>query len=1069
MRIVAIATERPVTVSMFFLAIVLFGLVSLSRLKTNLLPDLSYPTLTVRTELAGAAPVEIESLLTKPVEEAVGTVKNVSEVRSTSRTGRSDVTVQFDWGTDMNLASIDVREKLDILFLPLEASRPVLLRFDPSSEPVMRLALAKPADETENNASETTDDQLKELRRLAEDELKNDFEGVAGVAAVKVSGGLDEEIQITIDQQKLAQLKLSIGDISERIRAENVNMAGGRLEQGNQRYLVRTVNEFQSVQELRDSVIASIDNRAIYLRDIASVVRGYKDREAITRVNGQEAVELAVYKEGDANTVQVAKRVRGELEYTRKTLSDQFVISIIQDQSGFIRQAIDQVVSAAIWGGLLAVLILYGFLANARATLIIGITIPLSIVGTFALMQLTETSLNIMSLGGIALAVGLLVDNSIVVLENVVRKREAGFSLVDSSRLGASEVGGAVIASTLTTIAVFLPIIFVTGIAGQLFRDQALTVTYALLFSLILALVLIPMLAAAGGRSGYHEAESDYAVGPVAEFVGVVFFVIRRGFRAAANLLRFIMTPLTRVCGGLYTSVAALYGPALQRALEHRLLVVALALSLFVGAAALVPRLGTELIPQLAQGEFSLNLRLTPGTALSETDRAINQAYKAIEDIDDIASSHSVAGTGNRLDASPVDAGEHAGSLTVALKPGLPKSREQEVVERIRKQVQRIPGVSYDFSKPQLLNLSTPLEVVIVGFNLDDLKQAADQVVKALSGNRRFVDIRSSLEGGNPEIQIRFDQQRAAALGIATRDIADRVVANVRGSLATRYSWRDTKIDVRVRSVDTRASSLAEVRNLIINPAASRPVSLDDVAEITTAVGPAEVKRIDQERVAVISMNIAFGDLGSASAAAKELLATLELPANLNYEIHGQSQEMTESLRSMQFAIALAVFLVYLVMASQFESLRHPLVILVSVPLALVGAVGALFIAGMTLSVVAFIGAIMLVGIVVNNAIVLIDLINQLRSEGRDIRSAILEGANSRLRPIMMTTLTTTLGLIPMAMGFGEGSEVRAPMAVTVIGGLLVSTLLTLIVIPVVYSLFDSEALAKDNSAATSI
>ena len=492
-RLIEIATERRVTIVMSTVAIVLFGLVSLSRLKVNLLPDISYPTVTVRTELTGAAPIEIENLLTKPIEEAVGVIRNVRLVRSVSRTGQSDVTLEFSWGTDMDIAGVDVREKIDILDLPLEAQRPLLLRFDPSSEPIMRLGLLR---KSEGDQETTTSEAiLKELRRLAEDRIKNDLEAEEGTAAVKVSGGLEDEIQIQVDQQKISQLGISIQQIAQRIRAENVNLSGGRLEEGNQRFLVRTINEFQSVDEFASAIIANVAGRPIYLGDVASVTRGYKEREAITRVNGTESVELAVYKEGDANTVQVANRVERRLEQIQKSLPDNLELIKVYDQSKFIASAINDVTRAALFGGILAIVVLYGFLRDSRATSIIAVAIPVSIVGTFLLMYSNNVSLNIMSLGGVALAVGMLVDNAIVVLENIFRKREQGENILDAARNGTSEVSGAVIAATLTTIAVFFPMVFIKGIAGQLFRDQALTVTFALFFSLVVALTLIPMLA----------------------------------------------------------------------------------------------------------------------------------------------------------------------------------------------------------------------------------------------------------------------------------------------------------------------------------------------------------------------------------------------------------------------------------------------------------------------------------------------------------------------------------------------------------------------------------------------
>ncbi|MGB5336540.1 MAG: efflux RND transporter permease subunit, partial [Woeseiaceae bacterium] len=481
-RLIELATERRVTIVMLMVAIVLFGMVSLSRLKLNLLPDISYPTLTVRTELTGAAPVEIENLLTKPIEESIGVVRNVRLVRSVSRSGQSDVTIEFVWGTDMDIAGVDVREKLDILTLPLEAERPLLLRFDPSSEPIVRLGLMSVSDEI--RPGESPEARLKMLRRLAEDSIKTDLEAEEGTAAVKVSGGLEDEIQIRVDQQKLSQLGLNIDQVASRIRAENVNLSGGRLEEGSQRFLVRTLNEFQSVDEFRNAIIANVAGRPVYLGDVATVQRGHKEREAITRVKGRESVELAVYKEGDANTVQVARRIEQRLDRIRESLPDDIELVKIHDQSTFISSAVNDVRFAAVLGGLIAILVLYGFLRDSRATTIVGIAIPVSVVGTFLLMYTNDISLNIMSLGGIALAVGMLVDNSIVVLENIVRKKEQGEDIVAAARNGTSEVAGAVIAATLTTIAVFFPMVFISGIAGQLFRDQALTVTFALAFSL---------------------------------------------------------------------------------------------------------------------------------------------------------------------------------------------------------------------------------------------------------------------------------------------------------------------------------------------------------------------------------------------------------------------------------------------------------------------------------------------------------------------------------------------------------------------------------------------------------
>jgi hydrophobic/amphiphilic exporter-1 (mainly G- bacteria), HAE1 family len=1056
------AIERRVTIVMFTVAIALFGFVSLSRLKLNLLPDLSYPTITIRTELPGAAPLEVETLITRPVEEAVSIIRNVREVRSVSRAGQSDVTLEFLWGTDMDIAGIDVREKLDLLQLPLEAKRPLLLRFDPSSEPVMRLALL---DESEPGTYDVVE-RLKALRRLAEDRLKPDLEAVEGSAAVKVSGGYEDEVQVFVDQQKLAQLGLSIDVVTRRIRAENVNLSGGRLEQGTQRFLVRTLNEFETVEQMANAIIATRDGQAIYLRDVATVTRGYKDREAITRVNGQEAIELAVYKEGDANTVQLAEGVRARLETLEKNLPEGATVRQVYDQSKFIAAAISEVKTAAVLGGVLAILVLYAFLRDARATLISGIAIPVSVLGTFVLMYAFDLTLNIMSLGGIALAVGMLVDNAVVVLESIVRNQEHGHSRREAARLGTGEVGGAVFAATLTSVAVFAPMIFITGIAGQLFKDQSLTVAFALTFSLLVALTLVPMLAAGRSRAQMAAVARDPSVttkppGRVERGTRVVALGVRRVGGWIATGFRIALTPLVRVTQGLNRWADRHYPPAITWALAHPGKTIGAAVGLFVLTMTLIlPRLGAELIPQMAQGEFNVDLRLAPGTPLEQTDRAVLAAQRASDTLGNVALAYSVAGTGNRLDANPVDAGENTGRLSITLQEGAGRAEEDAAMTAMRRELDNLPGVQYRFSRPALFTLATPLEVIVAGYDLDRLGEAAERVRVAMLADDRFADVKTTVEAGNPEIQIVFDQERATQLGLVVRTVADRVVNSVRGEVATRYKLREKQIDVLVRSVDSRAASIEEIRNLIVNPGSAFPVPLSAIADVQLAVGPAEVRRLGQERVAVISANLAHGDLAAGIGALTRAVETVEMPVGVSAFISGQSEEMGASFRSLLFVLALAIFLVYLVMASQFESLIHPFVILLTIPLALIGAIWALWITGTTVNVVAYIGIIMLAGIVVNQSIVLIDAVNQARERGLPKHDAIVEAGRLRLRPILITKLTTMLGLLPMALGLGEGAEVRTPMAITVIGGVLLTTFLTLLVIPVVYSVMDRKQFA---------
>ncbi len=1007
MKLVEVATRRRVAISMAAVTLVLFGLIALKDLKVNLLPDLSYPTLTVRTEYRGAAPEEIETLLTRPVEEVVGVVKNVLSVKSVSRAGQSDVILEFAWGTNMDRAGLDVREKLELLQLPLEASRPLLLRFNPATDPIMRFGLI---------SSQSDESSLKVMRRFADEEVKKLLEPVEGVAAVKISGGLEDEIQVEIDQRKMAQLNLSPEMLSARLAAENVNVSAGRLEQGTQRYLVRTINQFTSVEEFGGLIIAPGELRPIYLRDIARIHAGYTEREAIIRMNGKEAVEVAIYKEGDANTVSVAEGITSRIQELSEELPQDMSLEKVDDQSVFIDRAISEVVKAAVLGGLLAVLVIFVFLRNVWFTFTIAMSIPVSIIATFFLMGQAGISLNIMSLGGIALATGLLVDNAIVVLENISRYRASGEGLVSAAIKGASEVGGAVIAATLTTIAVFLPLAFVDGIAGQLFRDQALTVTFALAISLGVAVTLIPMMASIRGQQS----------------------TTRDGLSSRV---------------GQWFSVG--YGRLLDWALGHRFLTLLVSTILLILAVLLLRGTGTELVPQLEQGRFNITLEAAPGTPLDETDRIAGELQQLAATDPAVNYVYGVAGSGNRIDANPTESGENIARILVEMNLGASIGDQQKVIGSLRARAQNIAGLDTNFSAPELLSFDKPLEIEIQGYDLQSLRATSDEVLRRLEQTDRFADVESSLERGHPEIQIYFDQERAAALGLTVKQISDQVVNKIRGKVATRYSWRDRKIDVLVRLAEDDRQSIAAVRGLIVNPQSEFPVPLSSVAEIRVAEGPAEIRRGNQERMALVQANLAHGDLGSAVTEAETLLSRMKLPYGVTLNIRGQSEEMAASFKSLLFALGLAIFLVYLVMASQFESLLHPFVILFSIPLAAVGVALALWLTDTRLSVIVFIGLIMLAGIVVNNAIVLLDLINQLRERGLDRVAAIREGAKLRLRPIMMTTLTTVLGLLPMALGLGEGSEMRTPMAITVIGGLLTSTLLTLLVVPVMYSLLD--------------
>ena len=1115
--LVEFSTRRRVTVAMFWITMFLFGCIALTSLKVNLLPDLSYPTLTVRTEYTGAAPSEIETLISEPVEEAVGVVKNLRKLKSVSRTGQSDVVLEFAWGTDMDQASLEVRDKMEVLQLPLEAKAPVLLRFNPSTEPVMRLVLSsKTAGKTDADSIR----QLTELRRYADDDLKKKLEPVGGVAAVKVGGGLEDEIQVELDQQKLAQLNLPIDTVIQRLQQENINISGGRLEQGSQRYLVRTVNQFATVGEIREMLVttqssgnnaaasaaqqmaaiaastgdaaamaaaASVQSASsssssviaggvpVRLKDVADVRQSYKEREAIIRLAGKEAVELAIYKEGDANTVATADAIKAKLEQIKSQIPSDVELTTIEDQSIFINHAISDVQKDAVIGGMLAILIIFLFLRDGWSTFVVALSLPASIVTTFFFMDQLGLSLNVMSLGGLALATGLVVDDSIVVLESIAKARERGLGILQAAITGTREVSMAVVASTLTTIAVFLPLVFVEGIAGQLFRDQALTVAIAIAVSLIVSMTLIPMLSALKGRppmafpeEGSHPkwqpqsrwqrpvAMTGHGVGLVSRgfFFGIAWLFVRT-WRGLAAVIGPVMRKASDLAMAPYHYAESGYMKLLPNSLGKPWLVLGFAAAAFAATLAIVPMLGADLIPQLAQDRFEMTVKLPPGTPLRETDGLVRELQEKHAKDEGIRALYGVSGSGTRLDANPTESGENIGKITVVMADGGSKQLEADETEKLRTTMKAHPGAQVDFRRPELFSFSTPLEIELRGQDLATIQAAGQKMAALLRSNPHYADVKSTVEEGFPEIQIRFDQDRAGALGLTTRQIADVVVKKVRGDVATRYSFRDRKIDVLVRAQESDRASVESIRKLIVNPGSSRPVTLESVAEVVSTTGPSEIHRADQVRVAIVSANLRDIDLGAAVQEVRDMVAENSLGAGIGMHIGGQGEELAESVKALLFAFGLAIFLVYLVMASQFESLLHPFVILFTIPLALVGAVLALLLTRSPVSVVVFIGLILLVGLVVKNAIILIDKVNQLREAGVAKREALVEGARSRLRPIIMTTLCTLFGFLPLALAFGEGAEVRSPMAITVIGGLLVSTLLTLVVIPVVYDLLD--------------
>jgi HAE1 family hydrophobic/amphiphilic exporter-1 len=1175
--VLALSTHRPVAMLMIVATALIFGTIAFTQLPRNLMPDIAYPTITVRTEYSGAAPVDVEDRISERLESVLSQVKNLRRISSISRAEISEIILEFAWGTHMGHATSEVREKIDQAVLPDDVERPIILRYDPTLDPVLQLGFYQGTGDGKPLSREGEIESLIDLRIKAEEVIEKDLELVDGVAAVEVRGGYAKEIRIDVDEDLIAAKEIGIDLISRRVGEENQNLASGILYEGDDSLIVRSVNEFRGLEEIRDIVLRRQGNVPIRLRDVAKVEFGFKDPEVLTRFNGHPCVKIDVYKEADANLVEVARSVRDRVYGTRaerdllarldreeaeKRKQSEAVklgaqkpggskkrrvggpggmlfpidapggppkrpdylstrlergeqVVVMSDQSRFIQNALDEVSSTVVSGGLLAIAVLYLFLRRLWFTTIVGLSIPLSLIATFAVLKLCGVSLNIMSLGGLALGVGMLVDNSIVVLESIFRCRQRG----DGARLaavrGGREVALAVTASTLTTVAVFFPIVFVEGIAGQVFRDQALAVVISLVVSLAVALTFIPSLVARsfGGGPVGHTSEAQRAPWPhrltswrrLREFirgknavmVALLFPILvpmrllhliieaagllvlglalaagsigRRLWRAGANGGRVVVGPLLDAFDRLWSWTERSYPALLARALQRRRAVL-----LSIGAAAVVAlylftRMGSELIPEVHQGEFTVEVTLPVGTRLEQTDLRIRPIEQAIAKDPDIESVTATIGV-EKDSLKAGEEGEHTARILVRLRSGRTQaSIEEEVKSRIRAIFADVPDVAVKVRNPSLFSFRAPIEVEFKGFRLDALREVADALKESMDRIESIKDVKSTLQRGYPEVQLRFDRDLLMRYNLDVGKIGNAIRRKIEGEVPTRFTEGDRKVDLRVRLRENDRSSLEDLRSLTVSesPGQGEAIYLYDVATIDQDFGPSEIRRIGQSRAAVVSANLAGLDLGRASAEIAAAIDELEVPPGITVGFGGQQSELERSSSSLMWALALAVFLVYVVMAAQFESLVQPFVVLFSVPLAAVGVAPVLWGLGVPHSILTFVGLIILAGVVVNNAIVLVDCINRLRKEGAPKLDAIAQAGRLRLRPILMTTSTTVLGLVPLTgilnwvpgatllLGTGEGLELRTPMAWTVIAGLTSSTLLTLVVVPIVYSFTD--------------
>ncbi|MGI9627706.1 MAG: efflux RND transporter permease subunit [Longimicrobiales bacterium] len=1066
------STGRPVAVAMLFLAIVLLGIISFTRLPIDLLPDVSYPRLVVYTGYPDVAPAEVERLITERVEAQAAAVHGVEGVSSVSREGVSLVTLQFAWGTDMDFAMLAVRERLDNIReqLPETAERPTILRVDPQAQPILTVSLAGGAD-------------LWQTKEIAETVFRRRLEQLEGVAQATVTGGLDREIHVEVEPGALESYGLSIDDVSRALEAANYSSSGGTVLRGRYRYPLRTLGEFQTVSEIgqvalgRQQVQGGEGEEASYrivrLSDIGEVVDGYAEREAIARYNGAESVGLLVFKESGANTVAVAEGVEETLSLLRELYPD-LTVEIASNQATFIAESINNVVQALALGGLLAFLVLFLFLRDPRYPVAVATAIPISVIGTFALMEAFGVSLNIMSLGGLALGVGMLVDNSIVVLENIFRHRELGLSVFEAAALGAEEVQGAITASTLTTISVFGPIIYVEGVAGELFGALSLAVAFSLIASLVVALTLLPTLAARfrgpGGldqdgpetKAGPKEGVSRGLIGRVVRFVtwpirlvlglvSVARQLVGYWAQGAQRIVSVLFGPFLRVFDREFERFATWYHGVLTRALDRRTLVLAGAAGALVIAGLVTLLLDRDLLPSVDQGAFDVRVELPEGTSLLATAESVGALERELLADPEVEAVFSRIGR----DLQSYDEGDEASGVnTAVLQVRLSESAVTErVVSRVRSVEDGFPVGALSFETGQATALGQMLggaradiAVRIQGQDLTEAYRFAEAVQGRMAQVGAIRNVRIGSERGQPQFQVEIDRDAAARYGIQPRVIAETIERSMRGDRATEFVDFDRKIGVLVRLPEHLRYDATTLEVLRVEG-----VPLRELVRVRETVGPAEIRRDEQARVVTVFADVASGGLAAAIAGVEGSLADLEVPPDIRPAVGGENDEMRRSFRDLAFAFGLALLLVYMILAAQFESFVHPFTILISVPLALVGAILGLAITGQGLNTMSLIGAVILVGIVVNDAIIKIDFINQARARGSSLRDAILEAGKARLRPILMTTVTTVLGLLPMALGLGRGADLRAPLAIAVIGGLLLATALTLIVVPVVY------------------
>lgn len=1011
-----LAVDRPITFLMGTLILLGFGLFGLQNLRLNLYPDVSFPTITVYTSYEGVAPEDIETLVTRPIEESVGSISGIRRVRSLSSQGASVVKLNFEWGTDLYEAENDVRKELGFVerSIPDDAETPLVFSYDPNQEPIVVLTL------TSNARS------ARELRTYSKQVLEQRIERINGIASAETSGGLERQINVRIDNEKMRLYNITIADIAQKLQQENIQVPAGQLTEGNTNYSLRTLGEFKNVDQIRNTIITVRDGQPLLLKDVADVVDGIEQPIGNVRINGENGIVLNVYRQSDANVVTAANAVVDGLDQIRTTLPGDIEVSVLTNKADFIEQSISNLLWTGVQAIFLVVLILLVFLRSGRSATIIAISIPVSIITTFMVMDIADLSLNIISLSGLTLAVGLVVDNAVVVLENIFRFREQGANRDEASVSGAKEVAVPIIVSTLTTLVVFLPILFVPGIAGFLFRDLALTISFSLIVSTLVALTLIPLMASQFYK---EKAQNISAKNKIAKYFG--------------NLLEKMETT---------------YNEQLQKVIGKSGLVVTAAVILFAASIPLFYVIGGEFFPRVDENAFVLEIQREPGVNLFELERSMGQVESIVQqEVPEARLIVSDYGDKEGIEGAD-DPGGFTGTVRVELVSQIERERTQaEITSSLMRELQVVPGIEIQevIIDPLSPDGENGLIVQIFGYDPEIKKELAQGVKERLLEIDGINNVFSSADLGRPELRLVMDRERISRVGMTTNQVASAVSNAVKGNVATSFVDQGIEFEVVVELDPKDKSQSVDLANIQIQTPGGDWMPLKNLARVERFTGPTNVLRIDQERVAEVTAELSGIDLATASERARATLDQVNWPDEYRYEISGTAEEQAESFSYLMFAFMIAGILTYMVMASQFESLVEPFIIILTIPLALTGVLVMLWITGTSISVTSMVGLILLTGIVVNNGIVMIDYIKILQARGMNREKAIVDGATRRLRPILMTAFTTILSMVPLALELGSGSETWSPMARTVIGGLTMSTLLMLFVVPCFYNIIN--------------